>query len=172
MLPLKYKYQTRSRCLIPTLLNGGRFQNPLLKAIFVDLHPLTMSTTSLPKISSQSFFIHLPPHQSLQPIHVTLTQLLPSTSFLLHITSNPKQPRLSDVLVVSMPRGNEVLSSRLEGLGGLEEDMDRLSRLLGISLQNANYSKAIKSAMFRFGGSSWNCARDERRSGTNTVPCR
>jgi hypothetical protein len=46
------------------------------------------------------------------------------------VTPNRAQPRLSDVHVVSMPRGNDVLSSRLEGIGGLDDDIDRLARLL------------------------------------------
>jgi len=87
-----------------------------------------------PKISSQSLLVHFPRNLSPQPIHVTITQLLPSTSLLIHATTSRSQPRLSDVFVVSMPRGAEVLSSRLEGLGGLEDDIDRLARLLCISL--------------------------------------
>ena len=97
------------------------------------------SCSTSPKITSQSFFVHLPRHLSTQPIHITITKLLPSTSFLLHVTTNPKQPRLADVLVVSMPRGNEVLSTRLEGLGGQEEDIDRLAHLLSISLYYVAY---------------------------------
>lgn len=92
------------------------------------------SSSTSPKISSQSFFVHLPHHLSAQSIHVTITKLLPSTSFLLHVTTNPKQPRLADVLVVSMPRGNEVLSTRLEGIGGQEEDIERLAHLLSTHL--------------------------------------
>ena len=90
-----------------------------------------MSTTS-PKISSNSFLIYLPLHLSTQPIHITITQLHPSTSILLHVTTNRNRPRLSDALVVSMPRGTDVVSSRLEGLGGLDDDVDRLARLLGL----------------------------------------
>jgi hypothetical protein len=89
---------------------------------------------AIPKISSQSLLAHLPSHLSLQPIHLTLTQLLPSTTLLVHAATDRNQPRLSDVLVVSMPRGAEVLSSRLEGLGGLDDDIDRFARLLGTSL--------------------------------------
>ena len=94
---------------------------------------LSMETTS-PKITSNSFLIHLPHNLSPQPIHITITQLLPSTSILLHVATNRNQPRLSDVLVVSMPRGTDAVSSRLEGLGGLDEDMDRLARLLGMGV--------------------------------------
>ena len=87
-----------------------------------------METT--PRITTNSVLVHFPPKLSNQPVHLTITQLLPSTSLLLHVTTNRSQPRLSDVLVVSMPRGKEVLSSRLEGLGGLDDDIDRLARLL------------------------------------------
>ena len=133
---------------------------------------LTMSTTTTPKISCQSFFIHIPHHLSIRPVHITLTQLLPSTSFLLHVTTNPKQPRLSDVLVVSMPRGDDVLSSRLEGHGGLEEDIDRLSRLLGsknhIMLTD---SEAIESSVFRCRWPWRNSERSERGSCTHNLSC-
>ena len=89
-------------------------------------------TAVSPKISSNSFLIHLPLHLSPQPIHLTITQLHPSTSTLLHVTTNRNRPRLSDAFVVSMPRGTDVVSSRLEGLGGLDDDIDRLARLLGL----------------------------------------
>ena len=103
-----------------------------------DQQLLPMSTIS-PKVSSNSFLVHLPHQISPQPLHITITQLLPSTSILLHITANRNQPRLSDVFVVSMPRGADVVSSRLEGLGGLDDDIDRLARLLGLPLL-ATYS--------------------------------
>ena len=90
-----------------------------------------MSTAS-PKISSNAFLLHLPLHLSPQPIHLTITQLLPSTTVVLHVTTNRNRPRLSDAFVVSMPRRTDVVSSRLEGLGGLDDDIDRLARLLGI----------------------------------------
>ena len=38
----------------------------------------------------------------------------------------------TDALVVSMPRGNDAVSSRLEGFGGLDDDIDRLARLTGL----------------------------------------
>lgn len=98
-----------------------------------------MLTTS-PKISSNSVLIHLPHQLSPQPLHTTITQLLPSTSILLHVTTNRNQARLSDVLVVSMPRGADVVSSRLEGLGGLDDDIDRLARLLGLRPHFVGYS--------------------------------
>src|SRR5277367_6472066 len=99
-----------------------------------------------PKISSNCFLVHLPRQLSPQPIHITLTQLLPSTSILVHVTTNRNQPRLSDVLVVSMPRGTDVVSSRLEGLGGLDDDIDRLARLLGllISWVKLTFSEEIR----------------------------
>ena len=97
---------------------------PLSSSGYRDMSPAT------PKITSSAFFLHLPLHLSHQPLHLTLTQLLPSTTLLIHITTS-RSARLSDALVLSMPRGAEVLSSRLEGLGGLDEDVDRLARLLG-----------------------------------------
>jgi hypothetical protein len=93
-----------------------------------DCGRFVMETT--PRITANCVLVHFPPKLSTQPVHLTITQLLPSTSLLLHVTTNRSQPRLSDVLVVSMPRGKEVLSSRLEGLGGLDDDIDRLARLL------------------------------------------
>jgi len=90
-----------------------------------------MSPTS-PKILSKAFLIHLPLPLSPQPLHLTVTQLLPSTTLLIHVTTS-RSPRLSDALILSMPRGTDVLSSRLEGLGSLDEDIDRLARLLGYS---------------------------------------
>jgi hypothetical protein len=115
--------------------DGGRFWLRLkVRSTFLNLLLLIrrgpiMSSTS-PKITSKAFLIHLPLRLSSQPIHITITQLLPSKSLLLHVTAT-RSPRLSDILVLSMPRGNDVLSSRLEGLGGLDEDIERLSRLLG-----------------------------------------
>ena len=89
-------------------------------------------STATPKISSNAFQIRFPLDVSPQPIHITITQLHPSTSILLHVTTNPNQPRLSDALVVSMPRGNDAVSSRLEGFGWLDDDIDRLARLTGL----------------------------------------
>ena len=87
-------------------------------------------TGKSPRISSDSFLIQVSPSLLSVPVHITITQLLPSTSFLLHVTTN-NSARLGDSLVVGMPRGNDVVSSRLEGLARLDDDMDRLARLLG-----------------------------------------
>ena len=90
-------------------------------------------TSVTPKVSSNSLLVHFPSSLSPQPVHVTVTRLLPSTSLIVHATTKHGQPRLSDVFVVSMSRGTETLSTRLEGLGGLDDDIDRLARLLCIS---------------------------------------
>jgi len=90
-------------------------------------------TGETPQISSDCFRIQVSHSLSPVPLHVTITQLLPSTSFLLHVTTS-NSARLGESLVVSMPRGNDVVSSRLEGLGRLDDDMDRLGRLLGFML--------------------------------------
>ena len=114
-----------------------------------------METT--PKITTTAILVHFPPKLSSLPVHLSITQLLPSTSLLLHVTTNRNQPRLSDVFVVSMPRGKEVLSSRLEGLGGLDDDIDRLARLLCISRSTyADFSETIRTAVFCFWG-AWKC---------------
>lgn len=105
--------------------------NTYLRRVLIT-YLLTMTAAS-PRISSNSFLIRLPLHLSLQPLHITLTQLHPSTTILLHVTTSRSQPRLSDAFVVSMQRGTEVISSRLEGLRGLGDDIDLLARLLCIN---------------------------------------
>lgn len=101
---------------------------------FLSFRPDFVSMTgATPQISSDCFRIEVSHALSPVPVLVTLTQLLPSTSFLLHVTTS-NSARLGDSLVVSMPRGNDVVSSRLEGLARLDDDMDRLSRLLGFML--------------------------------------
>ena len=85
-----------------------------------------------PKITSTSYLLHFPARFSPSPHHVTVTRLFPSSTLLLHITTQRHQARLSDGLVVSMPRGPEAVSTKLEGLGGMDDDIDRIARLLGI----------------------------------------
>lgn len=128
-------------------------------------------TSVTPKVTSSSLLIHFPPNLSPQPIHVTITQLLPSTSLLIHATTNRSTARLSDVFVVSMPRGTETLSSRLEGLGGLEDDIDRLARLLCILSWRALLiiSKTATAAVFRIWRSCWGCLGWKKRGGWNTL---
>jgi hypothetical protein len=105
-----------------------------------------------PQITSKASLLHLPLHLSSQPIHITLTQLLPSTGILVHISANQSLARLSNALVVAMPRGQEVISSRLEGIGGVDEDIDRIARLLCLPLllPALTFSKEVGENMLGF----------------------
>jgi len=102
---------------------------------------------SAPKITSTSYLLHLPARFSPSPLHVTVTRLFPSSTLLLHITTQRHQARLSDGLVVGMPRGPEAVSTKLEGLGGTDDDIDRIARLLGI-LSFARFA-TFTSSLFR-----------------------
>jgi hypothetical protein len=86
-------------------------------------------TATAPKITLNAFLLQLPLHVSSQPIHITITQFLPSTSIMVHVTGQ-SHARLSNALVLAIPRGQDVVSSRLEGVGGLDDDIERLARLL------------------------------------------
>jgi hypothetical protein len=88
-----------------------------------------MSTS--PQVASSAYLVHLPFRLSASPLHITVTVLHPSPTLLLHLTTQRANPRLSDALVLSMPRGNDVVSTKLEGLGGVDDDIDRIARLLG-----------------------------------------
>jgi hypothetical protein len=84
-----------------------------------------------PQITSQSFVARLPPTLSPRPLYLSLTRLQPSSSLLLHITTDAAHVRLSDHFVLSLPHNSDTVSTRLEGLSGLDDDFDRLAKLLG-----------------------------------------
>jgi hypothetical protein len=66
-----------------------------------DLDPSSSMPPTTPKFTSKGFLVHLPLQFSPQPLHLTITQLLPSTTLLIHVTTS-RSPRLSDALVLSM----------------------------------------------------------------------